>query len=68
MSETSTYHVVGMTCVHCVVSVTDELSEIPGVEDVRVHLSSGAVALTSSQPVSDEAVTGAVEAAGYQLA
>ena len=34
MSQTSTYTVTGMTCGHCVASVTEEVQEIPGVEDV----------------------------------
>ncbi|MDO9495559.1 MAG: copper ion binding protein [Nocardioides sp.] len=68
MSETTTYTVVGMTCAHCVASVTEEVSEIPGVEDVQVDLASGAVAVTSHQPVSAEAVKAAVEDAGYQIA
>ena len=68
MSETNTYTVTGMTCAHCVTSVTEEVSEIPGVEDVQVDLASGAVAVTSNQPVAAEAVKAAVEDAGYQIA
>jgi copper ion binding protein len=68
MSEITTYTVAGMTCAHCVVSVTEEVSEIPGVEDVQGDLTRGAVAVTSSQPVSAEAVKAAVEDAGYQIA
>jgi len=68
MSETTTYTVAGMTCAHCVASVTEEVSEIPGVEDVQVDLASGAVAVTSNQPVSAEAIKAAVEDAGYQIA
>ena len=32
----------GMTCGHCVASVTEELKEVPGVLDVEVILNSGA--------------------------
>ena len=31
----------GMTCGHCVMSVSEELSEIPGVKNVEVILNSG---------------------------
>ena len=31
---TSTYAVTGMTCDHCVRSVTEEVSEVPGVTAV----------------------------------
>lgn len=63
-----TYTVTGMTCGHCVSSVTEEISEISGVESVDVVLDSGAVTVTSSQPLDQRAVRAAVEEAGYQLA
>jgi copper chaperone CopZ len=62
------YVVTGMTCGHCVASVTEEISELPGVESVDVVLDSGAVTVTSSQPLDQQAVRAAVEEAGYQLA
>ena len=68
MSATTTYTVSGMTCQHCVASVTEEVQEIPGVEDVQVELESGAVTVTSAQPLEESAVRSAVEEAGYQLA
>ena len=68
MSETQTYTVTGMTCEHCVASVTEEVSEIPGVDDVRVVLETGTVTVTSSGPIEDTAVQAAVEEAGYRLA
>ena len=67
-SQTQTYTVTGMTCGHCVASVTEEISEIPGVESVDVVLDSGAVTVTSSQPLEQQVVQAAVEEAGYQLA
>ena len=67
MSE-STYTVTGMTCGHCVASVTEEVQEIPGVSDVKVILESGALTITSDQPVDEAVVKAAVEEAGYQLA
>jgi copper chaperone len=68
MSTTQTYTVTGMTCGHCVASVTEEVEEIPGVENVNVVLETGSVTVTSSEPVDDAAVKTAVEDAGYQLA
>jgi copper chaperone CopZ len=68
MSQTQTYTVTGMTCGHCVASVTEEVQEIPGVQDVSVVLESGAVTVTSEQEIDDAAVKAAVEEAGYQLA
>ena len=68
MNDTSTYTVSGMTCAHCVASVTEEVQEIPGVENVDVVLETGALTVTSSQSLDDDAVRAAVEEAGYQLA
>jgi copper chaperone len=65
---TSTYTVVGMTCGHCVNSVTEEVSQVPGVTDVAVDLASGGLTVTSQTPVEDSAVQAAVEEAGYQVA
>ena len=68
MSNTRTFTVQGMTCGHCVASVTEEVEEIDGVERVDVVLETGAVTVTSNQPLDDTAVRAAVEEAGYQLA
>ncbi len=68
MSTTATFTVTGMTCGHCVASVTEEVSEVAGVEDVDVDLETGRLTLTSSEPVDAAAVKAAVEEAGYQLA
>ena len=65
--STSTWTVTGMTCGHCVASVTEELQEIEGVQDVAVTLETGEVVVTSAEPLSREAVEAAVTEAGYQL-
>ncbi len=67
MSE-STYTVTGMTCAHCIASVTEEVGEIGGVTGVVVDLPTGAVTVTSTAPLDDAQVRAAVEEAGYQLA
>ena len=67
MSETRTFTVQGMTCGHCVSSVTEEVQEVPGVESVDVVLETGSLTVTSSQALDDDAVRAAVEEAGYQL-
>jgi copper chaperone len=68
VSYSSTYTVSGMTCEHCVASVTEEVQEISGVERVEVVLESGALTIDSSQPLADDTVRTAVETAGYELA
>lgn len=65
---TNTYTVTGMTCEHCVGSVRTEVSAIPGVTDVKVELSSGAVTVTSEAPIDLETIRASVDEAGYELA
>lgn len=67
MSTTETYDVVGMTCDHCVRSVTEEVSALQGVSAVDVDLSSGKVHVTTREPITTEQVREAVAEAGYQL-
>lgn len=64
---TSTYHVKGMTCSHCVNAVSTEISALSGVSDVKVELSSGSVAVTSAETLDPAAVRAAVDEAGYEL-
>jgi len=68
MSEKSTWTVTGMTCGHCVASVTEEVSGLAGVEDVQVDLATGAVVVTSATALERADVEAAVEEAGYALA
>lgn len=65
---TTSYTVTGMTCEHCVASVTEEVGAIDGVTGVDVDLASGRLTVTSEAPVTAEQVQGAVEEAGYELA
>ena len=66
-TSTSTYTVVGMTCTHCVRSVTEEVSAVPGVSDIDVDLTTGGLIVTSDSSV-DVAVRVAVAEAGYRVA
>jgi copper chaperone len=62
---TSTYAVAGMTCEHCVRSVTEEVSEVPGVTAVEVDLTGGR--MTVHGAADDGAVRAAVAEAGYEV-
>ena len=66
--HTTTYKVVGMTCGHCVSSVTSAIGDLDGVTNVDVDLDTGAVTVTSSEPLDGAAVAAAVDDAGYELA
>lgn len=63
--------VTGMTCGHCVASVTEEVGAIAGVQSVDVVLKKGGasrVTVHADGPLDADAVRAAVEEAGYQLA
>jgi len=62
-----TFTVTGMTCGHCVSSVTEEVSDLPGVTDVAVELESGRVTVTADRELATDEVRAAVEEAGYAL-
>lgn len=65
---TTTYTVTGMTCDHCVRSVTEEVSKIEGVTGVDVELASGKVTVSSEQPVAEDAFRAAIDEAGFEVA
>ena len=63
---TSTYTVAGMTCSHCVVSISEEVAEVPGVHAVDVDLASGRL-IISGDGVREDDVLAAVAEAGYEV-
>jgi copper chaperone len=65
MSNETVYTVEGMTCEHCVASVTEEVSEVAGVDEVRVDLASGKVTVVGAADAA--AVRAAVDEAGYEV-
>jgi copper chaperone CopZ len=65
---TTTYQVAGMTCGHCVSSVTAEIGSLAGVCEVSVDLPTGAVTVHSQRELTRDEVAAAVEEAGYRLA
>ena len=70
-TATTDFLIDGMTCSHCVASVTEEISALSGVDSVSVDLKPGGsstVSVASSSPIDIEAVRAAVEEAGYSLA
>jgi copper chaperone len=65
MSE-RVYTVQGMTCGHCVASVTGEVSKVEGVHGVEVDLASGHVTV-AGDGYTDEQIRAAVDEAGYEF-
>lgn len=68
--------VAGMTCQHCVMSVTEEVSEIAGVTGVDVVLGTGTdgnpgdstVTVRSDREIARDEIAAAVTVAGFALA
>ena len=70
-ATSQSFEVEGMTCGHCVASVTEEISGLAGVEGVDVQLVAGGrskVTVASDAPLRVEDVRAAVSEAGYTLA
>ena len=69
-TQNLTIDVTGMTCGHCVRSVQEELTALPGVTDVHIELVAGGtsqVTITATEPLSDEDIRAAIDEAGYQV-
>ena len=63
----STIKVKGMTCQHCVASVTKALSEIDGITDVRVSLEKGEATFNEQSPVTEQTIKDAIAAIGFEV-
>jgi copper chaperone CopZ len=69
-SISTEYLVTGMTCGHCVASVIEGVSLLPGVSAVTVDLVVGAastVHVTSAAEPAESDIRAAIDEAGYQL-
>lgn len=62
-----TYHVDGMTCMHCVHHVSEALKEVKGVKDAKVSLDQKTALVDVSDVVTFDALKAAVLEAGYTL-
>jgi copper chaperone len=71
MSTSQTYAVSGLTCGHCVSSVTEEIMALRGVREVAVDLVAGGVStvtVISAEDVTDAEIAAALDEAGeYHL-
>jgi copper chaperone len=60
----TTYLVAGMTCEHCKVAVTEEVTQVAGVASVAVDLA-GKLVRVHGTHVDRAAVVAAIDEAGY---
>lgn len=63
---TKNYIVEGMTCEHCVASVTEEINEVVGTQGVEVDLETGRVTVTG-EDFTDSDIEAAVKEAGFEI-
>ena len=64
--QTLTYAVPGISCGHCRVAITGEVTQVDGVNAVEVDLESKVVTVTGTG-VEDAAVRDAIDEAGYDV-
>lgn len=67
---TTTIKATGLTCNHCAMSVTEEVSEVEGVDAVTVDVvknGESTITIEHTEPISDTAVNAAVAEAGFEV-
>jgi copper chaperone CopZ len=63
----TTFHVDAMTCDHCRLAVTQEVSRLNGVDQVTVDPASGTVTVVAGQPVDRADIAAALSVVGHVL-
>ena len=59
--------VKGMSCQHCVMSVTKALNQLEGIESVQVDLAKGEVRFDNKKEVPSGRIVKAIEDAGFEV-
>ena len=66
--ESKIFKVLGMSCQHCVSSVTKGLAALNGVTDVAVSLSNKTVTVTfDAKTITTDRITKTIEDLGYDV-
>ena len=63
----TTIKIKGMSCQHCVASVTKALSGIEGLTDVQVNLGKGEANFNEQSPVSEQTIKDAITKIGFEV-
>jgi copper chaperone len=66
--ETRSFTVTGMSCEHCARAVRAEVGKLPGITDIDVDVTAGAVRISGEPLPDDAAVRAAIQEAGYEFA
>jgi len=59
--------VKGMSCQHCVMSVTKALDQLEGIQNVQVDLQKGEVRFDNTKALALNRIEKAIEEAGYEV-
>jgi len=59
--------VKGMSCQHCVMSVTKALGQLDGVKNVQVDLAKGEVRFDNTKEIASNRIEKAIRDAGYEV-
>jgi copper chaperone len=59
--------VKGMSCQHCVMSVTKALSQLEGIKNIQVDLVKGEVRFDNAKEVTSNRIEKAITDAGYEV-
>jgi copper chaperone len=63
----SVLKVKGMSCQHCVMSVTKALGQLEGIKNVQVDLAKGEVRFDNTKEVASNRIEKAIKDAGYEV-
>jgi copper chaperone len=64
----SVLKVKGMSCNHCVMTVTKALNKLDGIQNVKVDLPKGEVSFDNTKSLAPDKVEKAITDAGYEVA
>ena len=63
----SVLRVKGMSCQHCVMSITKALTNLDGIQNVKVDPQKGEVSFDNTKALGSEKIEKAIADAGYQV-
>lgn len=63
----TTIKIKGMSCDHCVRTVTRALNEVEGVKNVKVDLTGGKATFDEVRPVDPELIRQIIQKSGYEV-
>lgn len=63
----SVIKVKGMSCQHCVMSVTKALNQLEGIQSIQVDLQKGEVRFDNTKTIASNRIEKAIQDAGYEV-